>query len=205
MNEKTIKNWLKKIKLNESTISTLLGGFVVLIVGVLIFNYFKTGKTGEVSLEHPEEENQTSVTQTDSDKMMPNNLPKSHKVKPGESLWQISEKYYTSGYNWVDIAKENKLVNPNHLEVGEELKLPKTAIKQPVKKSQIAEKPENQNQTVKSESITADSYKVVKGDNLWKIAVRAYSDGYKWVEIAQVNHLTNPNYVEVGKELKLPR
>ena len=32
-------------KLNESTVSTFLGALVVIVIGVLIFNYFKSGKS----------------------------------------------------------------------------------------------------------------------------------------------------------------
>ena len=41
MNNGKLKNFLKKIKLNEGTISMILGALVVIVVGVLIFNYFK--------------------------------------------------------------------------------------------------------------------------------------------------------------------
>ena len=42
--EKTLKQTLKELKENESTISMILGGLVVLIVAVLLFNYFRTGR-----------------------------------------------------------------------------------------------------------------------------------------------------------------
>ena len=38
--EERLKQWLKALKFNESTISMLLGGLVVVVVGVLIYNYF---------------------------------------------------------------------------------------------------------------------------------------------------------------------
>lgn len=53
--------------------------------------------------------------------------------------------------------------------------------------------------------ISGDSYTVVKGDNLWNIAVRAYGDGYKWVEIAKLNNLANPDIIHPGNVFKLPR
>lgn len=46
---------------------------------------------------------------------------------------------------------------------------------------------------------------MVKGDHLWGIAVRAYGDGYKWVEIARENNLVNPNLIHPGNVLSLPR
>jgi len=49
-----------------------------------------------------------------------------------------------------------------------------------------------------------DVYKVVKGDNLWRIAVRVYNDGYAWTKIAAANKIKNVSYIEVGQELVLP-
>jgi len=49
-----------------------------------------------------------------------------------------------------------------------------------------------------------DVYKVVKDDNLWKIAVKVYNDGYAWTKIATANKIKNPSYLEVGQELILP-
>lgn len=40
--------------------------------------------------------------------------------------------------------------------------------------------------------ITAAKYIVKPGDSLWSIAIRAYGNGDRWVDIAQANHLTNP-------------
>jgi len=46
---------------------------------------------------------------------------------------------------------------------------------------------------------------VVKGDNLWQIALRAYGDGYQWVKIARENKLANPDLIHSGNILKIPR
>ena len=53
--------------------------------------------------------------------------------------------------------------------------------------------------------ITGSTYTVVKGDYLWTIAVRAYGDGYKWVEIAKANNLNQSRFNFSGNVLKLPR
>ena len=58
-------------------------------------------------------------------------LPATHKVAPGENLWKIAEHYYGSGYNWVDVAKENKLGNPNFLAVDQELAIPDVPVRYP--------------------------------------------------------------------------
>ena len=62
-----------------------------------------------------------------------------------------------------------------------------------------------QPQTQMTNSITSKSYIIQKGDFLWSIAIRAYGNGYKWVEIAKANKLTNPNLINVGNNLIIPR
>ena len=193
MSNGKLKNFLKKIKLNESTISMVLGVLVVVVVGVLIFNYFKgVGKEktatpsptpGEVKLIEEE------------GKLVPEGLPIIYKVQKGDHLWKIAEKFYGSGYNWVDIAKENKIKNSNMLFVDQELNIPKMAVRQP--KVKVAQD--------FGPAITGDNYTIVKGDSLWKVAVRAYGDGYQWVKIAHENNIKNPDLIYSGNVLKLPR
>ena len=178
-----LKSILKALKLNESTISMVLGALVIVVVGVLVVNYFKDqgGKIPFLSTG-----NKTEVTQE---------LPKSHTVAKGESLWTIAEKYYGSGYNWVDIAAENKLADADVVSEGQTLSIPDVEPK-------LATKAEVETQ---GEAITGGTYTVVKGDSLWNIAVRAYGDGYRWVEIATENDLANPNLIHTGNVLTLPR
>lgn len=128
-------------------------------------------------------------------------------VKSGDSLWTISERQYKSGYNWVDIARANNLSNPGQITVNQKLKMPKVTAKAPTvqeTKKDIAQK-EQKNTTAEAGKITGNTYKVVKGDTLWTIAVRAYGDGYKWNEIAKANKLANPNVIHANNQLKLPR
>lgn len=109
---------------------------------------------------------------------------KVHTVVKGDSLWNIAVTYYGDGFKWTEIATENKLANASLIEVGQELVIPDSSD---------------------SVSITTTTYEVVKGDNLWDIAVRSYGDGYKWVEIAKANNIVNPNIIHSGNILILPR
>ncbi len=195
--EKELKNLLKRLKLSESTISTALGALVVIIVGILIFNYFKQtpSQEEEITPEAAQEEAEIIFEENETGEKVPNNLPATHKVTSSENLWKIAEKYYTSGYNWVDIARENELSNANIVVVGQELIIPKVAVRKPLAEVK----------KVAGAAITEETYKVQKGDNLWEICVRAYGDGYKWIDVAKVNNLANPNLILVDQELKLPR
>ncbi|MEK7534382.1 MAG: LysM peptidoglycan-binding domain-containing protein [Patescibacteria group bacterium] len=67
------------------------------------------------------------------------------------------------------------------------------------------EKKKTQKEEIKTNLIIGDSYKVAKEDSLWDIAVRAYGDGYKWVEIAKQNNLENPDLIFSENVLKIPR
>lgn len=207
--ESALKSALKNLRLNESTLSTILGALVTVVIGILIFNYFKQiGKVEQIS-EEPAATSETvkqagvEFEKTEEGKLVPQNLPLVHKIKAGESLWKIAENYYGSGYNWVDIVQENKLETPDLLAVGQELNIPKAEAKQLTKVEAVKGGEIASASTVLP--IEGNSYKVVQGDNLWTIAVRAYQDGYKWPEIATANNLVNPNYLEVDQELKLPR
>ena len=62
---------------------------------------------------------------------------------------------------------------------------------------------ENQESPTKTGGIE-DKYTVKKGDSLWKIAESKLRDGYRWVEIAKLNGLGNPDLVYAVQELKMP-
>jgi len=191
-----LKSILKTLKLNESTISMFLGAAVVLVVGIWAVNFFKSRQTGQVTQQAVQEQTETKTEK--QKETIPQNLPAEHTVAKGENLWQIAIKYYNSGYNWVDIAKENKLANANILYVGQKLTIPATEVRLP-STTQIARG------TAFGPQITGDKYTVVKGDHLWGIAVRAYGDGFQWVKIARENKITNPNIIHSGNVLTIPR
>lgn len=186
-----LKSILKALKLNESTISMILGALVIIVVGALIFNYFR-GVTPPA--EEELEEGEIRLVE-EKGKIVPEGLPRTHTVAEGEHLWAIAERYFGSGYNWVDISQENGLVNPDVLLVGQELTIPKAEVRQPT----IA------TAAIFGPTIEGDSYTVAKGDHLWGIAVRAYGDGFRWVEIAQANGLEDPNVIHPGNVLSIPR
>ena len=200
--EKQIKALLKTLHLNESTISTVLGALVVVIVGVLIFNYIQQTKkpaqiTDQAASEETQKIGEVAVEETDEGKLVPKALPQVYEVREGDSLWKIALTKYGSGYNWVDIAQENNLASPDSLAVGQKLALPKAEVRQPfVFETKGGTAPAG---------IAGTSYTVQYGDHLWGIAVRAYGDGYRWPEIAEANQLANPDQIEIGQELKLSR
>lgn len=190
--EEKLKNLLKALKINETTISTLMGGVVVLIVAILMFNYFKsidTDKQGTLT------ESVKIIEVTEGEK--PDHLPDTYKVEKGDNLWSIAEKFYKSGYNFVDIAEANSLTNAGLIEIDQELVIPQVAVR----KLTVEE-------TALVNTIESDTYTTVAGDYLWDIAVRAYGDGFAWVSIYQMNKELiglDPNILLKGITLSLPR
>jgi nucleoid-associated protein YgaU len=184
-------NVFSQVKWGESYTSLFLGVVVVIVAAVLVFSFLKgrnfnrPGSTQSTSTSQNEQANKT--------------LPKTYQVKQGDDLWNISEKIYGSGYNWVDLASVNKLENPELLYVGTKLTVPD--VKPRIVKNIV----DSVNSVQNTNSITGSTYTVAKDDYLWEIAVRAYGDGYKWVEIAKTNKLVNPDVIHSGNVLKLPR
>ena len=59
--------------------------------------------------------------------------------------------------------------------------------------------------TKSPKNASGKTYTVVAGDNLWSIAEKTYQSGYKWVDIAKANHLTDPSDIHAGNKLVLPK
>lgn len=50
-----------------------------------------------------------------------------------------------------------------------------------------------------------NKYVLQRGESLATVAEKVYGDRNAWVRIAEANNITNPDYVEVGMELIIPR
>lgn len=193
-NKTTSKGLVSRIKNSEQIVSMVMGILVVLVVGRLAYQYFQN-RGSLLEGEKKEEAGQEEIAE---EKVV---LPASHTVSQGESLWLIAEKYFQSGYNWVDIAQKNNLQNPNLLSQGQKLEIPEAEPKEIT----IAELPATG--AFFGDPITGDNYTVQEGDSLSKIAQRAYGDLYRWPEIWGNNRdkISSPNLIFPGQELKIPR
>lgn len=192
--QKTIKEIkepqvVKKIEANETIISMVLGILVLVAAGALIFKQFRSSL---VKKELPHQ--QTEEAENKNEEELKAEQTRKYTVKKGDNLWKISMEFYGSGYNWVDISKANNLKDPGKIEEGQELIIPDVAPRKVVEKAKEGLSP-----------IEGNEYQVVKGDNLWTISVRAYQDGYRWVEIARANKLANPDIIHPGNILVIPR
>lgn len=126
-------------------------------------------------------------------------------VAAGDNLWGIAQKTYKSGYNWVDIARSNKLSNPDDVKVGQKLILPKAEQKNATSEPEWNTKSASSSASTQVEKIAPGSYTIKEGDTLWSIAVRSYGDGYQWVKLRDINKLSNPDVILIGANLNIPQ
>lgn len=106
---------------NQSYLNLILGALIVVVLGVLIFNYFN--KPAEQVGNVTPEATQTAQTDENGD-VTKESLPGKYKVKEGDTLFLIAQKYYDDGGQYQAIVKENNLPGEN-IEVGQELTIPK--------------------------------------------------------------------------------
>jgi len=125
-------------------------------------------------------------------------FPKTYITKEGDFLWAIAEANYGSGLNAYDIAIENKLTDPNNIPPGTKLVLPALTPKSPTK---------GETSSIQSGQVTnqQNKYTVQLGDSLSIIAYKVYGDYNAWPTIAKANNLQNPENIEVGMALIIPR
>ena len=181
---KTVSKILNsKINWQESYPSLILGAIIVIIIGLLIANYFSRKNIGEIGTTEQTEQTQEQQSAT---------LEQTYKVAANDSLSKISEKVYGSQEFWPTIAKVNNITNPNIIFVDAELKLPP--------KSEI-----EQAQQV----MTVTSYQVQQGETFFIIAEKVYGDGSMWTRLHQANgakSLPNGNpLVLAGSTIVVPR
>lgn len=204
------QNFLQRIWANQTQLSFLLGALVVVIVAILLYQYFGQPTTPpalRTSSEPTPIESVTVLTPIPSQQPLasPNNLPsdvmnnqtRRYTVKPGDTLWHIAEQTYGTGFAWKEIAKANNVADPSQLGAGMELNLPKVdTANLPQSTQQVTER--------QSQGHFPTTYTVVYGDSLWKIAVTYYGDGFKWTKIAEANNLANPSIIHSGNVLSIP-
>jgi len=211
MAKKTTKNNfdIKQLIDNSGSYKNLIYGAVtVLILAVIVFLGIRTLSQNQGDI------NDDAVTVSEDQNAV------EYDVAEGETLWSISEKVYGTGFNWQVIADANNLEDGNNLEAGTKLTIPNLTptAAEDEESEQAMETEENvaeatvtpaptsaETDTQDPKASNATEYTVKHGDNLWKIAVAEYGDGYKWTEIAKANKLANPNLIHSGNKLTLPR
>ena len=180
----------KYFKSSEELVSMLLGLAIMVVIVSLIFNFVQR-KKGTVEIPGA-----SDITLSEEAIKQKQEEENSYTVVKGDNLWKIAENKYNDGYAWSKIAKANNLKNASILYAGQKLKMP---VIETTKITATVTKTDNK--------IDQGEYKVVRNDNLWKIAVRAYGDGYKWTNIWQENKavIRSPGLLEIGMIIKIPK
>lgn len=187
------------MKGSDSYKSLIYGIVTVVVLFVVIALGIKS-----LSQNRAQIDDEAAMTQNTVQKINDN----SYTVQEGETLWSIAEKSYNDGFKWHLIAEANNITSPEALSSGTKLIIPtvdKTVAMQQESTQQTMAPPTTGAAPVGATSITGATYTVVKDDNLWDIAVRAYGDGYRWTDIANTNKLENPGLIFSGNVLNLPR
>lgn len=179
----------KDTKSNQSKLSMVLGALIILVVGILVFNYFSKGR---------EDLGPAQQTERKQEDVSADKLPGKYTVKEGDTLFNIAQNYYQDGYKYPEIAKASKLENPDIIEKGQILEIPKLEIPAA---TPIMDGPD----TKWGPAIKGDSYTVVEDDWLSKIAGRAYGDIMAYDRLSKANNIQDPNVIEPGMILAIPR
>jgi nucleoid-associated protein YgaU len=115
-----------------------------------------------------------------------------HVVVAGETLGDISLKYYKTSKQWKRIVDANPGLDPRTVKVGQKLKI---VLDQPAAVATAAAPvagPGERTYTIKS------------NDSLYGIAKRELGSGARWKEIQGLNPGLDHNDLKVGKVIKLP-
>ena len=160
--------------------SLMIGAIIVIILGLLVANFF-TNRNKDI-----DNGEKIDLTGQEEGKV------EDYKVVRGDSLSKLAEKYYGDQQLWPILARENKIANPNIIHVDSTLRVP------------------SKDQAMKiKEEMTQTTYKVAQGDTLFIIAQKMYGDGSKWPLISSANKLGRlPNgnpLVFADSTIKIPR
>ncbi len=128
-----------------------------------------------------------------------------HKVKPNDSLFKISRKYYGNETEWHKIYEANKdeMTSPNALYIGQELWIPDITLAKKVTLSM--ETPIKKKQDIEM-SIKTTEHTVVSGDTLYHLARKYYDDATMWHKIYEANEDTieDESFLVKGQILIIP-
>jgi peptidoglycan endopeptidase LytE len=111
-----------------------------------------------------------------------------YQVQPGNTLSGIAAQFHTSVQT---LAAINHLANVNWIYVGQVLTVPSASSAAPATYAAPMLRPASGLQ----------SYTVQPGQTLSQIAA---TFGTSWQQLAQINHLSNPNWLWVGEVLSVP-
>ncbi len=140
----------------------------------------------------------TSGTPTPTSTVTPTPAPGDilgyHTVQPGETLYCIARAYEVDPYA---IARQNNILNPNLIYVGQQLAIPDAPYTLPA--GRVC--PRQFDGGPPSPPTCRLYHTVVRGENLYRISLRYEVSMYA---IAEANHILNLNLIFAGQVLCIP-
>lgn len=125
---------------------------------------------------------------------------KSHVVAAGETLGDISRKYYGTTTKWRDIAKANAGVEPETLKVGQKLAIPEIAgLKPAAGGTSGAEAPASM-----AAPVSGSEYIIKPGDTLDEIAAKQLGKKSEGKAILDANPGLDPRRLRIGQKIVIP-
>jgi LysM repeat protein len=124
-------------------------------------------------------------------------LPAKHTVEKGDTVTNLSVKYYGNASGWRQILKANSLENANEISVGQVLQIPL-----PV--NDLGAPPSTNEPMAKAGDKPPTTYVVQPGDTFSSISRKFYGDDTNVRYLAETNSIQNPNQLGVGMRLNIP-
>ena len=110
--DQSLSDKIQNLNITKSYTSLAYGIVTVVVLFILVVVGFRTFS----NQEKVEITDDSAVTEAQGDLYV---------VKAGQSLWDIAEEVYGTGFEWERIAVANKLLNPGQLEEGTKLIIPR--------------------------------------------------------------------------------
>lgn len=132
-----------------------------------------------------------------------------HTVQKGDTLYDISAKYYKSSKHWKKILNANKAVISEPKDLRPKMKLTIPKLKDSDLVSGVPGRSQDRAVLSTGTGTLASGkryYDVQKGDTLYGIAMKHYKDAGKWKAIQKANAdlISDPKKLKAGMRLVLP-
>ncbi len=125
---------------------------------------------------------------------------KTHKIRPRDTLSEISTRFYGTSRHWDKIAQANPGINPRSLSVGEVLRIPPA----PADTSPVAGTTTGPSEAPISVPAGWKVHVVQQNDILGDISKKYYGTTRYWPLIQEKNPGINPKNLRIGQQLRIP-
>lgn len=129
---------------------------------------------------------------------------RTHTVADGETLFQISKKYYGTGNSWTKIAERNGL-RAEALKPGMKLRLPGLEPAASIDSSRQAGKASRKLvDPVPAAAPKYNLYTVKQGDTLAKISRKMLGSPERLADLAKLNGIEDSDSLSIGQTIRIP-